>query len=76
MIIYLGIGTNLGDRASNLREALRLLDERVGTQLACSSLYFSQPQGFASDNDFANIVVAYCTDYSAEQVLQDRKSVV
>jgi 2-amino-4-hydroxy-6-hydroxymethyldihydropteridine diphosphokinase len=69
MIIYLGIGTNVGDRASKLREALRLLDERVGTQLACSSLYRSQPQGFASDNDFANIVVAYCTDYSAEQVL-------
>ena len=69
MIIYLGIGTNLGDRETNLREALRLLDDRVGTQLACSSLYCSKPLGFVSDNDFANIVVAYSTDYSAEQVL-------
>ena len=69
MIIYLGIGTNLGDRASNLREALRLLDDRVGMQLACSSVYHSKPQGFDSDNEFANIVTVYDTNYTAEQLL-------
>lgn len=69
MTIFFGIGTNLGDREANLREAIRLLDKRVGEQLACSSLYRSAPQGFASENEFANIVVAYRTEYSPEQLL-------
>lgn len=69
MTIFLGIGTNLGDRESNLREALHLLDDRVGKQLACSSVYRSAPLGFVSDNYFANIVVVYHTDYSLEELL-------
>jgi 2-amino-4-hydroxy-6-hydroxymethyldihydropteridine diphosphokinase len=46
-----------------------LLDERVGQQLASSSIYRSAPQGFLSDNEFANIVVAYHTTYSLEDLL-------
>jgi 2-amino-4-hydroxy-6-hydroxymethyldihydropteridine diphosphokinase len=69
MIIFFGIGTNLGNREANLQDALRLLNERVGEQLACSSIYRSAPQGFVSDNEFANIVVAYRTSYSPEEVL-------
>ena len=69
MLIYLGIGTNLGDREANLREALRWLDERVGERLACSSVYRSAPQGFVSNNEFANIVAVYRTDFSPEEVL-------
>lgn len=69
MLIYFGIGTNLGDREANLREAIRLLSERVGEQLACSSMYRSAPMGFVSDNEFANIVTVYDTDYSPEEVL-------
>lgn len=70
MRIYFGIGTNLGDREGNLREAIRLLDERVGQQLACSSVYRSAPMGFVSDNEFANVVVAYETTYSLEELLR------
>ena len=69
MIIYIGIGTNLGNREENIREALSLLATRVGNQLACSSIYRSSPQGFVSDNEFANIVVAYETEYTPEEVL-------
>ena len=69
MLIYFGIGTNLGDRDANLRTALQLLDERVGERLACSSVYRSAPQGFVSDNEFANIVAVYETEYSPEEVL-------
>ena len=69
MLIYFGIGTNLGNREANLQTALQLLDERVGEQLACSSVYWSAPQGFVSDNEFANIVAVYETDFSPEEVL-------
>ena len=69
MVIFLGIGTNLGDREANLRTALQLLHERVGECLACSSIYRSAPQGFVSENEFANVVVVCQTDHSPEDVL-------
>ena len=69
MIVYLGIGTNLGEREANLRRAIELLHERVGECIACSSIYRSAPQGFVSDNQFANIVAVCQTDHSPEEVL-------
>ena len=70
MIVYLGIGTNLGEREANLRRAIELLHERVGECMACSSIYRSAPQGFVSENEFANIVAVCQTDHSPEEVLQ------
>ena len=69
MIIYFGIGTNLGNREENLRRAIELLHERVGECMACSSVYRSASQGFVSNNEFANIVAVYRTDFSPEEVL-------
>ena len=69
MIVYLGIGSNLGERGANLRRAIELLHERVGECIACSSIYRSAPQGFVSDNQFANIVAVCQTDHSPEEVL-------
>lgn len=69
MIIYFGIGTNLGNREANLKDALDWLDKKVGEQLTCSSTYYSAPQGFVSENEFANIVAVYRTCYSPEEVL-------
>lgn len=70
MIVYFGIGSNLGEREANLHKALELLHERVGECIACSSIYRSAAQGFVSDNEFANIVVVCQIDHSPEQVLQ------
>ena len=70
MIVYFGIGTNLGEREANLRRAIELLHERVGECMACSSIYRSAPQGFVSDNQFANIVAVCQTDHSLEEVLR------
>ena len=69
MLIYFGIGTNLGNREENLRTALQLLHERVGECLACSSIHRSAPQGFVSENEFANIVAVCQTNASPEEVL-------
>ena len=69
MLIYFGIGTNLGNREENLRTAVQFLHERVGECLACSSIYRSAPQGFVSENEFANIVAVCQTNASPEEVL-------
>lgn len=59
----------MGDREANLRTALQLLHDRVGECIACSSIYRSAPQGFVSENEFANMVVVCRTDHSPEEVL-------
>ena len=69
MLIYFGIGSNLGDRDANLRRAVGMLHERVGDCLACSSIYRSAPDGFVSKNEFANIVAVCQTIHSPEEVL-------
>ena len=69
MIVYFGIGSNLGEREANLRRAVELLHERVGECIACSSIYRSAPQGFVSENQFANIVAIYETNCSPEELL-------
>lgn len=69
MIIYFGIGTNLGNREENLRKAIELLHERVGECVACSSIYRSAPQGFVSENEFANVVAMCKTRHSPEDIL-------
>lgn len=69
MIIYFGIGTNLGNREENLRRAIELLHERVGECVACSSIYRSAPQGFVSENEFANVVAVCQSTYSPKEIL-------
>lgn len=55
--VYLGIGSNLGDRESNLRNAVEKLGEYAGKILKVSSVYETEPWGFKSDEKFLNMVV-------------------
>jgi 2-amino-4-hydroxy-6-hydroxymethyldihydropteridine diphosphokinase len=55
---YLGLGSNLGDRAANL---LRALKEICGAGLnltAISSIYETEPVDYIAQPDFLNIAVA------------------
>ncbi len=54
--MYLGLGTNLGDRAAQLRTALRAIAGIVRVD-AVSPVYASAPIGFAEQPDFWNLVV-------------------
>ena len=47
--VYLGLGTNLGDRRHNIAEAVRLIGERVGTVRRLSSLFETEPPNAAVD---------------------------
>lgn len=60
-IIYIGLGSNLGDGPKNLDAARMLLCEQVGRELACSDYVESEPWGFCSDHCFTNAVAAYST---------------
>lgn len=60
-ILYLSIGTNLGRRNSNLETALTLIGERIGTVLAKSDVFETEPWGYDSPNHFLNMAVKVLT---------------
>jgi len=56
--VYLGLGSNLGDRASYLLQAVRgLLDHRLPVR-ALSPLYETDPVGYLDQPSFLNMVLA------------------
>ncbi|MGM9693660.1 MAG: 2-amino-4-hydroxy-6-hydroxymethyldihydropteridine diphosphokinase [Alloprevotella sp.] len=58
-MILLGLGSNLGDRAAMLREAIRRLSERLGSPVAVSSFLETEPVDFVSSHRFLNAAVAF-----------------
>lgn len=66
---YLSLGSNLGDRAANLREAIAQLDV-AGRLLAVSALYETQPVDVPDQPWFLNCVVEIETDETPRELLQ------
>jgi 2-amino-4-hydroxy-6-hydroxymethyldihydropteridine diphosphokinase len=54
--IYLALGTNLGDREANLRQAISLLAPEV-TVVRESSVYATPPWGYTDQPEFLNQVI-------------------
>ncbi|HEX5732373.1 MAG TPA: 2-amino-4-hydroxy-6-hydroxymethyldihydropteridine diphosphokinase [Blastocatellia bacterium] len=55
--IYLGLGSNLGEREANLKEAARLIGKLGLTIIGASSIYETEPVGYADQPWFLNQVV-------------------
>lgn len=68
--VYLSLGTNLGNRKRNIREAIEKIEELVGEVIRQSALYETKPWGFSSPNDFINACVKVSTSLAPRQVLE------
>ena len=68
-VVYLGLGSNLGDKPSNIWLALEKIKELVGDVVRQSTLYVTQPWGFESENSFVNAVVCCHTSLSPRKLL-------
>ena len=68
-MVYLGLGTNLGDKRKNLNDAIRMLENQVGEVEKVSSVIETEPEGFKSDNMFLNAVVKVRTALSPFEIL-------
>lgn len=73
--VYLGLGSNLGDREENIREAITLIGRRVGEVIRCSTLIETEPWGFASVNRFLNGVILCETVLTPRQVLRQAQRI-
>lgn len=69
MRVYLGLGTNLGDKQQNLHTAVEELNKRIGKIISLSAFYETEPWGFASENTFLNAAVCVETALSPQEVL-------
>lgn len=74
-VVYLGLGTNLGDRESNLREAVRRLNEAGVRVLALSPLYKSIPMGYRDQPDYLNAACRVETDLIPRDLLRVAKDI-
>lgn len=67
--VYIGIGSNMGDRMKNIRKAVGLIGEHIGAVEDISGIYESEPWGFESSENFLNMVLAAGTELSPAGVL-------
>ena len=67
--VYLGLGTNIGNKRRNMVTAAALLAERAGDVLSLSSFYETEPWGFDSENTFLNAVLELETICSPMELL-------
>ena len=73
--LYIGLGSNLGDRSALLDEALQLIDERVGQVVRVSSYYETEPWGFQSENIFLNAAALVITTLSPQRCLKETQHI-
>lgn len=72
--VYLGLGSNLGDRYANLQRAVDELRQFV-TVTAVSSVYSTEPWGDIDQPAFLNICVAAISSLPPHELLADIKKV-
>ncbi len=70
MKLILSLGSNLGDKEDNIREAISLINKKIGSVVKTSSLYYTEPFGFVSENKFVNIVIEVKTNLAVYRVLK------
>lgn len=68
MSIYFGLGSNLGNRLMNLRDALASL-RRLGEVTRCSSVYETPAWGGVSQPNYLNACVSLEGDYEPKRLL-------
>lgn len=67
--VYFSLGSNLGDKEGNIREAIRRIGELIGEVDRQSTLLATEPWGFESDNTFVNAAIRCTTSLSPFEIL-------
>ena len=73
--VYLGIGSNLGDREEHIREALKRLNEAGARVIKQSQLYETEPWGITDQPRFINAACLVETDLPPHALLRALKRI-
>jgi len=75
-VVYIGIGSNLGDSISIVQDAISLLGKLPKSELIKhSSLYSSEPVGDVPQDDYVNVVVALKTTLKPTDLLLELQAI-
>lgn len=74
-LVYLSLGSNLGDRSENLIQSIRLMHEKLGTVTAISSFYESASWGYTSENKYLNCCIELKSELSPADFLAISKEI-
>ena len=75
MDVYFSLGSNLGDREGNLRKALSLMEERLGTKVKRQSSFYVNPSQGVDGQEFINCAALFDTDEECENILKICKEI-
>jgi 2-amino-4-hydroxy-6-hydroxymethyldihydropteridine diphosphokinase len=68
-VVYVGLGSNLGDRNENLRQALARMERGLGP-VRSSTFYETDPVGVTDQPKFINAVAELSTDVPPRELLE------
>tara|TARA_B100000886_G_scaffold300781_1_gene229968 strand:- start:92 stop:577 length:486 start_codon:yes stop_codon:yes gene_type:complete len=68
-VVYLLLGSNLGDFKDLFQQAIQMLELSVGVINSSSSLYKSPPWGFHHENNFINQALEVSTELTPVKIL-------
>lgn len=68
-------GSDLGDKLKNLKDAMMLIESRIGEIEAVSDILESEPWGFESSTTFLNQALVVETELLPEQILEVIKEI-
>ena len=74
-MVYLLLGSNLGNRKEILDKAIKLLSQKVGVVILQSKDYETSPWGVTDQPDFLNLVVSIQTKLKPLQILEITQSI-
>ena len=69
-VIYLSLGSNIGDRRRLMERAIEEIEKQIGPVVRQSAFYETEPWGFESPNLFLNAAVCVETALTPRQLLQ------
>ena len=67
-VVYLSLGSNIGDRESLLELSIKEINEQIGEITKVSGKYETEPWGFVSDNKFLNMAIEVQTSLSPSEI--------
>ncbi len=70
MAVYIALGSNLGNKEDNMKEALQRLVQKGVTVCKVSDFMATRPYGVTDQPDFLNAVAEVKTDNSPTELLQ------
>jgi 2-amino-4-hydroxy-6-hydroxymethyldihydropteridine diphosphokinase len=74
-VVYLSLGSNLGDKLNHLNDASQYIQEDIGLIINSSEVYESPSWGYNSLSSFYNVIIKIHTHFKAPKLLKRIKKI-